>query len=144
MSGWYLDPVTGKKITLGPGETLAGTGLVGDDFTLIESGPGYLHTSWLDKAFSFLGKGASYAAGGGGGAVGLAPGVAPFEWMPKVSISRPPESLAPYMTDMVDLGPGPGSPEESVGGPGAESSGLMPWAIGAAVVVGLLFFVKFK
>ena len=149
MSGWYLDPATGKKITLGEGETLAGTGLVGDDFTLIESGPGYVHTSWLDKLFSWGGK---IASAGAGGVPGVGPGAGALEWAPKISITRPPSGGPGGMSYDNALSPvvnsGDFSPAGNVGSAGAVASsgsaGLMPWVIGAAVVVGLLFFVKFK
>jgi len=153
MSGWYIDPVTGKKITLGEGETLVGLGLIPAGYR--ESAvwkTGYAHTSWLDKLFSWGGKIAS--AGGRAGLTGgaPAPGVAPFEWLPKISITRPPSggpggmSYDNALAEMLEAGDF--LPAGNVGEAGAVASsgsaGLMPWAIGAAVVVGLLFFVKFK
>ena len=150
MSGWYLDPVTGKKITLGEGETLVGLGLIPAGYR--ESAvwkTGYAHTSWLDKLFSWGGK---IASAGAGGVPGVGPGAGALEWAPKISITRPPSRGPGGMSYDNALSPvvnsGDFSPAGNVGEAGAVASsgsaGLMPWAIGAAVVVGLLFFVKFK
>jgi len=147
MSGWYLDPVTGKKISWsGDTPPASFTALMSPmtEATLIESGPGYLSTSWLDKLFSWAGKIASVGAGG---APGVGTGAGGLEWMPRLSITRPPGSDMPCV-GLPGLAPGGLLAGGGVGEAGeavsSGSAGLMPWAIGAAVVVGLLFFVKFK
>lgn len=143
MSGWYIDPTTGKRITLGSGETLAGTGLVGGDFTLIESGSGYRHTSWLDKFVSGAGKAASVWAGGGSSSLPPIPGATPFESMPKISINKPPEALAPYMLDLTEFNTGAGGLKGGIGAEGEAaavgSSGLNLYAIAALVVLAGVF-----
>jgi len=145
-----IDPFTGATVQYNPTthnmDFIYPSGAV-ESVAPYASGEGYLSGgSWLDKLVSWVGKAAS-AFVGGGASGGSVPGIAPYESMPKISINKPPELLEPYMLDIGALGPGPvadGLGEGSVDGGATGAGGLMPWVVVAAVVLGLLFFLKSK
>jgi hypothetical protein len=150
MSGWYIDPKTGKKVTLKPGETFASLGLAAPSMSttqaapagarILETGEGYLHTSFFDKLFSWAGKAAGAWARGGSSGSGGSGRPAAYQPPPYTSITRPPQFQIDVPGMVVKLDPkkniSSGGGAAGVGSvEAAGSSGLMPWAIGAAVLV---------